>query len=1029
MKNKLLKGALGAGLVAVQLMAPAADLDLYANPPLPPGSTDVPNVLFIVDNTANWTQAFLNERSALASVVATMPEGKFKVGIMLATETGGQNNSTSGGYVRAAIRPMDAANKAKYEALVRSFNVNDDKSSGGASGVQMAEAYAYFAGRAAYSGNLKEKTDYTGNTAGTTQSNALYSLAGNALTSKAAANYNSPVPSGSCARNYIIYISNGANQESASDDVVATEALRVAAGGGAAGARAIATIPIAGGSEANPMDEWARFMRNSALGITTFTIDVDRKTSGQGPDWTKLLKSTSGTENYVSVSSGNGGLDIAKAINEALSKIQSVNSVFAAVSLPASANIQGAYLNQLYVGMFRPDELSKPRWLGNLKQYQVGDANNLVDSLSHDAINSATGFIAECAVSYWTPPLPAVGSTTDTYWINSAKGACIPPGSNQSLYANADSPDGNIVEKGAQAYRLRSITPAQRRVFTCATSWADCTSLLAFDGTTATAAALGVATTADRDSLIEFTKGTNLDAELLKTTTEMRPSVHGDVIHSNPLALSFGNDVVVFYGSNDGMLHAINGNQTRAYGSYQPGDELWAFIPPEFFPSLSRLRTNTDRVSVSPPVGTARTGSPKPYGIDGPVTTYRSMSGTTITTKIYAAMRRGGRAVYSFNVTNPRSPELLWKSGCAAAPATDCTLGADEIGQTWSPPSPTKIANGGTDAVVLVMGGGYDDCEDPDVNTCTSAGSKGHNIMVLDAATGAVLKVLPTDRGVVDEVKFVPDDQGRAKYGYAADLGGNLYRITVGTAAPSGWTITKIASLGCATATTSCASNRKFLLAPSVIVEVDGGYSMYIGTGDREKPLNSTYFPQTAAVTNYFFKVTDNPTRADWLTSEHATCGADIICLASLTSAGAVDGVCGAAEPPVGKGWALALRPTEQVVTTAATRFGITTFHTHMPEQAATGVCTARLGKVHVYNLNIGTATPARNSTCNDLLTGGGLPPPPKKVDICMNADCSDLRGICVGCAKCPLCSDPDNDPVGTLGSNAKRRVYWYIQK
>lgn len=1025
MKNTVLKGALGAGLLAVQLLAPAADLDLYANPPLPANNTaDVPNVLFIVDNTANWNTAFSNEKSALASVVASMPVGKFKIGIMFATETGGGNSSVSGGYVRAAIRIMNEENKVKYQNLINSLDVGADKSSGGASGVQMAEAYAYFAGRAPYSGKTQLKTDYTHNTTGTDQSKAIYAMPGNALSVQSGALYNSPVPTGSCARNYIIYISNGANQENTSDDTASNNLLKAAAGGGMAGEQAVATIPIASGSQSNPMDEWARFMRKSALGITTFTIDVDRKTTGQGPGWTTLLQSTSGMSNYVSVSSGNGGLDIAKAVNDALSKIQSVNSVFAAVSLPASANVQGAYLNQLYVGMFRPDENSKPRWMGNLKQYKMGTGDNLVDSEEYNAINTETGFIAECARSYWTPARPTTAQATpDTYWIADPKGACIPPGSNVNLYANADSPDGNIVEKGAQAYRLRKLAPAARKVYSCSTVFASCTDLVDFS-TVATTTALGAADAAERDALINFTRGQNIDQELLKATTEMRPSVHGDVIHSNPLALSYGSDVIVFYGSNDGMLHAINGNRSNTYQGYQPGDEMWSFIPPEFFSSLKRLRTNTDKVSVSPPVGSARTGSPKPYGIDGPIATNRTVNNTYI----YAAMRRGGRAVYAFDVSTPKTPDLLWKAGCGSALDTACSLGTTGIGQTWSTPRPTKIDNGGNSKVVIVMGGGYDDCEDPDVHTCTTS-SKGHNITVLDSANGAVLKVLETERGVVGDVKIVPDASGNAKYAYAADLGGNVYRITIGIKAPGDWTITKIASLGCATVA-PCASNRKFMFAPSVIVEVDGSYSLYLGSGDREKPLGAQYFPETTQVQNYFFKIKDDPTQDTWLTEENAKCGANLICLASLETVGAVDGTCGAAVAPVGKGWFLKLRPTEQVVTVAATRFGVTTFSTHMPEKPSDGVCTAKLGTVHVYNIDIDTAAPIKDSTCGDEVKGGGLPPPPEKMDVCANDACTVVKSICIGCSKeSSIQSRNNSDLAESLGSNAKRRVYWYIQK
>ena len=1023
MKMSFLKSVLTATMLIFHLPAPAADIDLYTNL----GSStagDLPNVLFIVDNTANWNTAFTNEMAALANTFANLPENKFNIGIMLANETGNPNNNVAGGYVRAAIRTMNSANKIKYEALVNSFNKLDDKGNGGVSSLVMAEAYRYFSGGAAYAGNQKAKTDYAGNVSGTTQDKAIYALSGNALASMNATTYNSAVVSGSCAKNYIIYISNGAAQDN-STVTNQSNAMLTAAGGSTT---TIALSPS--GSQDNPSDEWARFMKNSSLGVVTYTIDVNPGTTGQGPGWTALLKSMSGLSNYVAVSSTSGSAAIATAVNDALSKIQSVNSVFAAVSLPASANVQGTYLNQLYIGMFRPDSDTKPRWMGNLKQYKLGTGDNLVDADGAGAINSQNGFISECARSYWTP----LKTSTDSYWLNDPKGACIPPGSDVDLYARSNTPDGNIVEKGAQAYVLRNASAATRTVKTCSTTFALCTSLLDFNNTNVTTTNLGAADSAERDLLINWAKGQNVDAELGKTTTEMRPSAHGDVIHSNPLALSFGSDVAVFYGSNDGMLHAINGNQSANFGSgsVARGGELWAFMPPEFFGNLKRLRENTPLVSITPPVGEAMSGSAKPYSIDGPISAYKDSTNTWI----YAAMRRGGRALYAFDVTNPASPQLKWKKGCPnLADDTDCLTNFSGIGQTWSLPQPVKASgySSGT-APVLIMGGGYDNCEDSDPNTCTTS-TKGHKIFVLDADTGVVQTTLNTDRGVVGDVKVVPDASGFAKYAYAADLGGNIYRITIDSAAPADWTITKIASLGCATAT-SCADNRKFMFAPSVVPETDGSYSLFIGSGDREKPLGSAYFPHAAAVTNYFFKVKDKPADATWLSSESVNCaGQSLICLNSLSAVGAINTTdntltCGASTTPTGKGWFQVLRPTEQVVTPAATRFGVTTFSTHMPAVPVSGSCASNLGTTHVYNLNIVNAASSAGTTCNDVVTGGGLPPPPEKKDVCMNADCSVKESICIGCGKdSPIQSQKNDLPLYVPGQNAKRRVYWYIQK
>src|SRR3546814_7327705 len=55
---------------------------------------------------------------------------------------------------------------------------------------------------------------------------------------------------------------------------------------------------------------------------------------------------------------------------------------------------------------------------------------------------------------------------------------------------------------------------------------------------------------------------------------------------------------------------------------------------------------------------------------------------------IFPTMRRGGRKVYAFNVTNPRSPIYSWSKGCPnATNDTGCDTGFSGIGQTRAIPS------------------------------------------------------------------------------------------------------------------------------------------------------------------------------------------------------------------------------------------------------------------------------------------------------------------------------------------------------
>jgi type IV pilus assembly protein PilY1 len=1038
MKSRIIKTAVIASLALGHCAVHAEDIDLFVGNQ--PGASDRPNVLFIIDNTANWTQAFVNEKAALAATFLALPvnadgTARFNVGVMFSAETSSSDSSVSGGYVRAAMRPMTPANKTLYSNMIAALDVGKDKGNGGASSLVMAEAYRYFSAGAPYAGNNKAKADYTGNTgadwsnaattlASLTAMRAIYALPDNALSSKSANRYNWQTGT-SCGKNYIIYISNGAPQDS-NQYMTQANTMLAAAGGDTA------QIPVSPtGSQPNVSDEWARFMKSS-LGVTTYAIDVDPATSGQGPGWSKLLYSMSegvGGGKYIGVnSSTNAGSEISAAVNKALSEIQAVNSVFASVSLPVSANLQGTFSNQVYIGMFRPAAGAYPRWSGNLKQYQLGHVNGvlrLVDADASAAVNTLTGFITECARSFWTP------STPDTYWNFRPGGECIPPtGSASNLYRISNFPDGNIVEKGAQGYMLRG--SSARTLKTC-TSGA-CTTLTNFDtGNTAiTAASLGV-TAAERDGLIDWARGADLYNEDSVTTTTVRPSVHGDVLHSRPVALDLGTatapKVVVFYGGNDGVFRAINGNQTDNIGSTPPGGELWGFVPPEFNGQFKRLRDNS--VQIDFPNVSATGALPKPYAIDGAITALRGSSDTWI----YAGMRRGGRGLYAFSVTNnnPGSFTLKWRKGCpsnfpatGAVSDTGCDTDFSGIGQTWSAAKPLKAAGYGSGASpLLILGGGYDPCEDGDPNTCTSA-TKGNKVYVLDADTGSVVRAFDTDRSVIADATIVPDaTTGLAKYAYTADLGGNVYRVTFGTGAPTDWTITKIASLGCAS-TATCSQNRKFMFAPDVLDNGGGEYIVLLGSGDREKPL--LYYTAAANVSNYFFMLRDRPGDSTWFSTESSTCGSALLCLDSLlpilTSANPAQ-----TDLANHKGWYLGLRATEQVVTSAITIFGTVTFSTHTPDVPRAGVCTSRLGAARVYNLSYLNASSQNGTNNRDevLPPDTGLPPSP--VAGMVNLDGEDTA-FCIGCGSTSSIEAEEPPlPAGSVPSYPKGRVYWYIQR
>jgi type IV pilus assembly protein PilY1 len=275
---------------------------------------------------------------------------------------------------------------------------------------------------------------------------------------------------------------------------------------------------------------------------------------------------------------------------------------------------------------------------------------------------------------------------------------------------------------------------------------------------------------------------------------------------------------------------------------------------------------------------------------------------------------------------------------------------------------------------------------------------------------------------------------GLAKWAYAADLGGNIYRISgtsatspIGSADPNNWTITKIADLGCS-GVSGCEDNRKFMFMPD-IVEKGGTYYLLVGSGDREKPLSNNedgdpYWKTSYNTTNYFFMVMDNPASSTWLSSENSNCGTNVICLDSLLAIGPDNP--DPDELASKKGWYLEMNEHEQVVTSAITVFGTTTFSTHTPFVPVAGKCSATLGTARVYNIRFLNASPRVGQDRSAEISGGGLPPSPVAGQVTL--DTGQTVPFVIGAsATSSLDASLPNSP--STGTQPKSLTYWYIEK
>lgn len=555
--------------------------------------------------------------------------------------------------------------------------------------------------------------------------------------------------------------------------------------------------------------------------------------------------------------------------------------------------------------------------------------------------------------------------------------------------------------------------------------------------------------TSDRTALINWVRGEDNfgDEASPGSGYTVRPSVHGDVLHSRPLSFNFGTDeapkVVVFYGANDGVFRAVNGNQTGSISSggvtVAPGGELWGLVLPEHFSKLNRQRVNSPELKM--PSTALASAQLKDYFVDGSPGVYQLLKsdGTIDKAYIYLTMRRGGRFIYALNVSDPGDPKVMWK-------ISSSDTGYGELGQTWSRPRVTLVK--GYANPVLVFGAGYDPAEDAEPPTTDTM---GRGIFVVDAVTGvrvwnaaytagttactgtttqAACAVAGMNWAMPADISFVDrDNDGKTDRFYAADVGGNVWRVDLEPTAgitPDKWQVNKLAALGCASGScTSGTTPRKFFFPPNVVsvgaTGASGSYDVVLlGSGDREHPLESS---GSFGVTNRFYALKDSATGMD--------ASGTVITETELFNGGVVTGSTITYDGSL-SGFYKTFATGEKSVNASVTTKGTTFFGTNKPTPPSTTSCRSNLGEAKGYALN-----PFKGTFDATVFDGGGLPPSPTTgiVNITLPDGSSVKKDFCIGCGGGgpggPGGTPPCNSalevctPTNFVHKNP-RRSYWY---
>ena len=356
----------------------------------------------------------------------------------------------------------------------------------------------------------------------------------------------------------------------------------------------------------------------------------------------------------------------------------------------------------------------------------------------------------------------------------------------------------------------------------------------------------------DKDNLIRYIYGWDAyDDDMDSTYNEKREYILGDILHSQPLIIDYTNPTpptspqrVIFFGANDGMLHAIDDSD---------GTEKWAFIPPDLLPKLKNIVEGSNHSYFVD-------SSPKAYikdvDKDGNIE-----SGDQVI--IVFGERRGGTSYCALDVTNPDEPKYLWRIDNANSTITGIpnpTTVISAMGQTWSEPIIGKGKVGAAVKNVAIVGGGY--------STDNLAGCA---LYVINIDNGQVLKNF-TSSNHPNLTKSIPSTvlavdttfDGYINRVYVGDLGGQMWRFgyhrtSSSDTTPEDGEITQWTPRLLFNTNESPTDKRKIFYPPDLVLERGYAY-LYFGTGDREDPMKLTLGATGSGFYDAFYAVKDRNT-------------------------------------------------------------------------------------------------------------------------------------------------------------------------
>lgn len=752
--------------------------------------------------------------------------------------------------------------------------------------------------------------------------------------------YESPITE-SCQANYIVLLTDGEANQNHSESLIKSY---ISQSGDCSNTD----------DDESCSEELVEWMSNNDMSSTedgdntvhTFTIAFALD-DDDAIDYLDNLAHVGGGKHYQAGSES----QLTDAFNNIIAQILQRDATFVVPGTTVSQFNRLSHFEDVYFSVFKPSRY--PRWDGNLKKYKISQTSakfgRVVGQNDELAVDDATGFFKEGVTSFWS-------DTSD--------------------------PDGPEVTKGGAAYILDD-NPDNRHVYTYYSGGSTTLSSNPLDesNTDITKAMLGIASESDdyRENLLNWARGEDyFDVDDDGSTDDGRYQF-GDPLHSEPVAITYGGtssnpDFAVFFATNDGYLHAVNG---------ATGDVYFSFIPGNLLPNLRVLFDNavTDE---------------HPYGIDGSITrwVYDDNKDGIIDASdgdhvyIYFGLRRGGSYYYALDVTDRASPKLMWQIDGITSPF-------DEIGQSWSQPlkAAVSIDVSGTavEKEVLIFGGGYDPDQD-DASTIT-ADDEGRAIYMVEAGyptSGTTPAIVwragnssSYDLNLADMDYSIPglikagdtNGDGLVDVMFTADMGGQIWRFDINNGQPVSSLVTG-AVIADFSGTTAADARRFYASIDAATLAYRGQrfITLSIGSGWRANPLDEV-------VDDRFYMIRQsigNPGTYTKLTESD-------LYDATANLAGSSDPTVAAQaqmDLNAASGWYIQLTlDGEKVLSPSITANAQILFTTYQPN-AQTDPCNPDPGVGWLYGVNALNATPFLEDVNGDLtrsvqLDSGNIPPTP----------------------------------------------------